>query len=71
LFRPEEIARLYLRALELARQGDRDWQDNYEWMMIEPLRSDDSRSIGRHGAYLNVLHPEPRLRPQAARPGSR
>ena len=50
----EEIARLYLRALELARQGDRDWQDNYEWMMIE-LYDQTIREVsgGGHGAYLN------------------
>ena len=50
----EEIARLYLRALELARQGDRGWQDNYDWMMIE-LYDQTIREVsgGGHGAYLN------------------
>ena len=50
----EEIARLYLRALELARQGDRGWQDNYDWMMVE-LYDQTIREVsgGGHGAYLN------------------
>lgn len=50
----EEIARLYLQSLELARQGHRDWQDNYDWIMIELYdQAVREMSGGGHGAYLN------------------
>src|SRR5262249_15987965 len=50
----EQIARLYLKSLELARQGHREWQDNYDWMMIE-LYDQTVREMsgGGHGVYLN------------------
>src|SRR5262249_17774155 len=50
----EEIARLYLTSLELARQGQPEWQENYDWMMIE-LYDQTVREVsgGGHGAYLN------------------
>jgi predicted SAM-dependent methyltransferase len=31
----EQIARLYLEALERAVQGDREWQSHYDWIMLE------------------------------------
>lgn len=31
----EQIARLYLTALEKASQGDREWAANYDWMLLE------------------------------------
>jgi hypothetical protein len=31
----EQIARLYLEALERAAHGDREWQSHYDWMMLE------------------------------------
>ena len=50
----EEIARLYLKSLDLARQGDPEWEDNYDWMMIELYdQSVRETSGGGHGAYLN------------------
>jgi hypothetical protein len=50
----EQIARLYLEALDLARQGDRHWESNYDWMMIELYdQTVRERSGGDHGTYLN------------------
>ena len=50
----EQIARLYLEALEQARQGDREWESNYDWMMIELYdQTVRERSGGDHGTYLN------------------
>jgi len=31
----EQICKVYLEALEKAEQGDKDWQCNYEWIMLE------------------------------------
>jgi len=50
----EQIARLYLKSLELARQGDAAWQHHYNWMMIE-LYDQTAREVsgGNFGRYLS------------------
>ena len=53
----EQIARLYLHALERACAGDVQWQHNYDWMMIELYdQTVRETSGGRHGSYLSREH---------------
>jgi predicted SAM-dependent methyltransferase len=50
----EQIARLYLKALDLAREGDLDWQHHYDWMMIEMYdQTIRETSGGGHAAFLS------------------
>jgi len=50
----EQIARLYLEALDKARAGDGRWQHHYDWMLIELLDQTVRETTGgRHGSYLN------------------
>jgi hypothetical protein len=49
----EQIARLYLKALDLARQGDLDWQHHYDWMMIELYDQTIRETSG--GGYATYL----------------
>lgn len=50
----EQIVRLYLQALDRAREGDREWEHNYDWMLIELFDQTVRETTGgRHGTYLN------------------
>ncbi len=50
----EQIARLYLTALEKASQGDRQWAANYDWMLLEMYdQVVRDRSGGEMAAYLS------------------
>lgn len=50
----EQIARLYLEALDKSVAGDRTWQDRYNWMLLEMYdQTVRERSGGEMLAYLN------------------
>ena len=49
----EQIARMYLHALERSLQGDEEWQHNYEWLMIELYDQAVREQSG--GAYAKYL----------------
>ena len=49
----EQIARLYLKALEAAQDGNGAWDAHYEWMMLELLdQTVRSQSGGEMACYL-------------------
>jgi predicted SAM-dependent methyltransferase len=49
----EQIARLYLQALQASLDGDRQWQSHYRWMMLEMYdQTVRDRSGGEMAAYL-------------------
>ena len=53
----EQIARVYLEALDKAVAGDRVWQDRYEWMLLEMYDQTVRNSSG--GDMLAYLRREP------------
>lgn len=51
----EQIARLYLEALDKSVAGDRAWQDRYNWMLLEMYdQTVRESSGGEMFAYLNL-----------------
>ncbi|MDX2212961.1 MAG: glycosyltransferase [Oculatellaceae cyanobacterium bins.114] len=49
----EQIARLYLKALEEASQGSQEWAANYDWLMLEMYdQTVRNRSGGDMAVYL-------------------
>lgn len=52
----EQIAKLYLFALEKSVSGDSEWQQNYEWMMLELYdQFVRQESGGEMGKFLQQL----------------
>jgi len=49
----EQIARLYLQALEKALQGDEDWKHNYNWIVLELYDQTVREQTG--GAMIDYL----------------
>lgn len=52
----EQIARIYLNALELASSADREWEANYHWILLELYDQTARNRSG--GEMLSYLHQE-------------
>lgn len=52
----EQICRVYLQALDKAEEGDKEWQCNYEWIMLELYDQCVRNQSG--GEMLKYLLPE-------------
>jgi predicted SAM-dependent methyltransferase len=53
----EQIARIYLRALEKSLQGHEEWQHHYNWMMLELY--DQAVRVRTGGDMLDYLRQQP------------
>ncbi|WP_234300753.1 class I SAM-dependent methyltransferase [Sphaerospermopsis aphanizomenoides] len=49
----EQIARMYLHCLERASSGDKEWEENYKWMLLEMYdQTVRNSSGGEMGSFL-------------------